>query len=348
MRFHVVGLPHSQTTKAFAWSAFTDKVRKFCNMMTSLGHEVYLYASEENEAACTELIPCITIEEQHALIPTMAETFVENEPQWNLMNGRAIHHLRSRIQPQDFICLIGGLCQKPIADAFPTSLSVEFGVGYAGVFAKYLVFESYAWMHTVYGHMQGAYAADGRFYDAVIPNYFEVSDFPYSDTKDDYFLFIGRLTHRKGYKLAVEICESEGLRLVMAGAGDPPPEGVEYVGVVDPKRRAELMGRAKAVLVPTLYIEPFGGVAVEAMLCGTPVITTDWGAFTETVQQGISGFRCRTFKEFREATRAVGGLDPRVIRDYAVESYSTEAIALQYDRYFARLLTLWGEGFYAE
>lgn len=348
MRFHVVGLPHSQTTKAFSWSAFTDKVRKFCNMMTSRGHEVFLYASEENEAACTELITCITLQEQQALIPNMVESFAESEPQWALMNGRAIDEIRSRIEPQDFICVIGGTCHKPIADAFPASMCVEYGVGYAGVFANYLVFESYAWMHTVYGHMQGAYAADGRFYDAVIPNYFEVSDFPFSDTKDEYFLFMGRLTHRKGYKLAVEICQSEGLRLKMAGAGDPPPYGVEYVGVVGPKERAELMGRAKAVLVPTLYIEPFGGVAVEAMLCGTPVITTDWGAFTETVQQGVTGFRCRTFKEFREATRAVGDLDPKTIRDYAVDTYSTEVIALKYEHYFERLLTLWGEGFYAK
>jgi|SRR5579872_601620 len=348
MRFHVVSLPHSQTTKAFSWSAFTDKVRKFCNMMTSLGHEVYLYASEDNEAACTELITCITKQEQRELIPDLAERWVAEEPQWALMNGRAISAIGKRLQPQDFICLIGGVGQKSVADAFPLALSVEFGVGYSGVFANHLIFESYAWMHTIYGHMRGAYTADGRFYDAVIPNYFEVEDFPFSAEKEDYFLYMGRVTYRKGYQVALEVCQREGFRLKVAGAGDPLPDWVENQGVVGPERRGELMSRARAVFVPTLYIEPFGGVAVEAMLCGTPVITTDWGAFTETVPQGVTGFRCRTFKEFREATAAVANLDPKAIRDYAVATFSTEVIARRYETYFERLLTLWGKGFYEE
>jgi glycosyltransferase involved in cell wall biosynthesis len=347
MRFHVVGLPHSQTTKAFSWSAFTDKIRKFCNMMTSLGHEVFLYASEENEAACTEFITCITKEEQLSLNPELTESWNGKDPQWSHMNARVVDEIRVRLEPQDFICIVGGLGQKMIADAFPSAMCVEFGVGYAGVFAPYLVFESYAWMHTVYGQMQGAYAANGRFFDAVIPNYFEVSDFPFSAQKDDYFLYMGRLTLRKGYELAAQVCRREGLPLKMAGAGQPP-EGVEYLGVVGPEVRGELMSRARALFVPTLYIEPFGGVAVEAMLCGTPVITTDWGAFTETVKQGVTGFRCRTMKEFCSATAAVATLDPQVIRDYAVSTFSTEVIAAQYETYFERLLTLWGLGFYAE
>ena len=59
------------------------------------------------------------------------------------------------------------------------------------------------------------------------------------------------------------------------------------------------LARRGSVRVPTYYIEPFGGVAVEAQLCGTPVITTDFGAFPETVQHGITGYRCRTYKQFR-------------------------------------------------
>ena len=317
-------------------------------MMYARGHEVYLYASEANEASCTELITCITRVEQLSLMQDLTDRFVADEPQWALMNGRAIDGIRARQQTQDFLCLIGGHCQKPIADAFPSLVSVEFAVGYADTFAPYLVFPSYAWMHMTYGHLYGTYGADGRFYDAVIPHYFEVGDFPFSAQKDDYFLYVGRLTDRKGYRLAIEICQVEGLRLKMAGAGDPPPEGVEYLGVVGPEERGELMSRARALFVPTLYIEPFGAVAVEAMLCGTPVITTDWGAFCETVQQGITGFRCRTFKEFRQSTKDVSTLDPSTIREYAIENFSTEAIAPKYEGYFERLLTLWEAGFYAE
>jgi hypothetical protein len=54
--FHVVSLPHTQTTLDYEACAYTSKVRKFCNMMKSLGHTVYLYASEDNEADVDELI----------------------------------------------------------------------------------------------------------------------------------------------------------------------------------------------------------------------------------------------------------------------------------------------------
>jgi hypothetical protein len=74
--------------------------------------------------------------------------------------------------------------QKPIADAFPANMTVEFGVGYTGVFSKYRVFESYAHMHYVYGLLKDD---SGHFFDAVIPNYFEPERFPFKEEKEDYF-----------------------------------------------------------------------------------------------------------------------------------------------------------------
>ena len=62
--FHVVGLPHTQTTKEFSHCAYTQKVRKFCTMMTSLGHTVYLYASEDSDATGRELITVRTKQQQ--------------------------------------------------------------------------------------------------------------------------------------------------------------------------------------------------------------------------------------------------------------------------------------------
>ena len=120
------------------------------------------------------------------------------------------------------------------------------------------------------------------------------------------------------------------------------------MGLADTQKRAELMGAAKAIFVPTLYVEPFGGVAVEAMMCGTPVICTDWGAFPENVEQGVDGFRCRTLAEFVQAMSDVEGLDRELIRRRAVGRFSTEAVGPQYARYFERLQALWGEGFYEE
>lgn len=351
MRFHLVSLPHTQTTLEYSACAFTEKVRKFAIMMMDRDHEVILYAGEQNEAPCTEHVVCITEAERQAHVG--GKSFIEasfdpNTAGWRAFNGRVVEGIRKRAQSQDFICLIGGFASKPVADALPDMMSVEFGIGYGGTFAKYRVWESYAWMHACYGAATGGNpnAADGQWYDAVIPGYFEVERFPFSIDKDDYYFFIGRLTDRKGFQIAADVCKRLGKRLIVAGQGVPPEYG-EYVGVVGPEERGRLMAHAQAVFVPTIYIEPFGNVAVEAQACGTPVITTDWGAMTETVIEGVTGFHCRTFKEFCDATEKVKALDPFAIRKHAVNNYSLAVIGEKYERYFERLFTLWGDGWYA-
>lgn len=343
--FHVVSLPHTNTNAQFITCAYTQKVIKFCSMMMSLGHIVYLYGTdaEKNEAECTAFIECGINEfskENYLFAP-----FDINATHWINMNIKAIHEIDKCRQCKDFICLIAGFCQKQIADAFPEMMSVEFGIGYEGVFAKYKVFESYSWMHTIYGQRQGANNANGNFFDCVIPNYFNINDFPFSSQKEDYFLFIGRLIDRKGYKIAVDTCKHLGAKLIIAGQGTPPEFG-QYVGVVDSKVRGQLMSKAKAVFVPTLYLEPFGGVASEAMLCGTPVITTDWGAFTETVINGKTGFRCHTLQEFIDAANQVQTLDYNYIRQYAISKWSMDVIKHCYQQYFDRLSLLWQKGWY--
>lgn len=350
MRFHVVSLPHTHTTEEFSVCAYTEKVRKFCIMMKNLGHTVYLYAGEKNEAPCDEHIACIGERLRAQSLGPLHYTqasFDDQKLHWKVFNHRVIAELASRLHPKDFLCLIGGWPQKAIADAYPEITAVEFGVGYGGTFAKYKVYESYAWMHTCYGAAAGKpMNANGAFFDAVIPGYLEPEKFPFSAEKDDYFLYVGRLVDRKGYAIAIDACRASGHKLITAGPGElnDPPSFVEHFGVIGPEERGHLMSRARALFVPTLYIEPFGNVAVEAMACGTPVISTDWGAMTETVIDGVTGYRCRTLQEFVNATRKVQGLTPSVIRESALARYSLDVVGLQYHHYFHRLDTLWGDG----
>jgi glycosyltransferase involved in cell wall biosynthesis len=321
------------------------KALKLARMMDKLGYVVNLYASTESDFKNT--VPCV-------MAPPTAKV---TEPEWSpkyfeAMNTKAIYEMQKTIQPKDLILLTTGWPQKLIADAFPDNMAVEYGVGYEGTFSPFKVFESYAWMHTSYGyrgHGPGINSMNlqGSWYDCVIPNYFEIDQFPEGDGSGDYLLYIGRLIELKGVNIAVETAKRTGLRLVVAGQGTPP-EGCQYKGVVGPEERSALMGNARAVLVPSLYLEPFGGVCVESQICGTPVITTDWGAFPETVEQGRTGFRCHTPAEFDAAVTDVLTLDRKYIRDRAISKYSTDAIAPLYDTYFKRLMDLYdGIGFNA-
>jgi len=302
-------------------------------MMRERGHDVFTYSPATEEERAAWVAPY----HHYTHFP-----FDAGLPPWQTFNNRAIDAIRQHIEPRDFICLIGGHAQKPIADAFPDHISVEYGVGYEGVFSRFRVFESYAWMHAHYGTK-----ADGAWFDEVIPGYLDPSAFPYRYVKQNYLLYVGRMIERKGINTAVQIAKAANMRLVMAGSGTFPDDpSVEFVGEVGPSVRNRLMMNARALLAPTNYIEPFGNVAIEAMACGTPVICTDWGAFTETVIEGVTGFRCRSLAEFVRAVEFAGTLDPQRIRKHVEDNYSLDVIGRKYEDYFARLLTLWGKGWY--
>jgi glycosyltransferase involved in cell wall biosynthesis len=183
-------------------------------------------------------------------------------------------------------------------------------------------------------------SVNGGYYDRTIPNYFDAKDFPYQPNKKDYFLFIGRMIHRKGVWTAINATREIGAKLVLAGQmseeeplnwGNQPH--CNYVGYVDPEKRSRLMGEAKAVFVPTLYLEAFGGVNVEAQLCGTPVITTNFGVFPETVVHGVTGYRCNTFDDFVWAARHVDRLKPKKIRKHATR-YLMSNVRWEYQAWF--------------
>ena len=361
--FHVIGLPHTKISKEYLPCAYSQKTLNFCKMMKSLGHKVILYAPQGSDPSiCDQLVEVVTDSEQERwfghtnwrkdFFPIQWEG---TEEYWTSMNSRVIGKMHGLIQPKDFICVIAGSCQKPIADAFATNQTVEFGIGYYGTFSRYRVFESYAHMHYCYGK-QGT--ENGNYYDCVIPNYFDPNDFQLQEKKEDYFLYIGRMIWRKGVHVAAEACGIKGEKLKLAGQGATVEENrdirssdfvlsgkhLEYVGVVGVKERSELMGKAKAVFVPTQYIGPFEGVMVEANFCGTPVITTDWGCFTENVVDGLNGFRTRTMGEMLWAMDNVDLLDPKEIRKYAEENFSLDRVKLMYQAYFDQLYQLWGEG----
>lgn len=303
-------------------------------MMRDRGHTVIIYGGEGADVECykeTEPLPF-------------------DPPLWADANYRAAVEINKRREDGDFLLLVAGFCQEEIARAVPL-MTVEAFVGYGGCFADFRVFESYAWLHCVMGAQSdgNAHGIDGRFYDAVIPNYFEVEDFPMG-SGGDYLLYMGRLINRKGVEIAVEVARHTGRTLYLAGEGDFRPgegeENIHYVGSVNPEERAELMGGARALLAPTVYVEPFGGCVVEAQLCGTPCITTDWGAFPETNIQGVTGYRCHRLGEFIWAVERAHELDRQEIRDRAIANYSTEAVAPLYEHYFEHLETLDGAGWY--
>lgn len=355
MKFHIIGLPHTEVTDQYGQCAFTQNTLNFCKMMSD--KDITLYAPGTTQAPVKEFVQLYSKEEQDKLFEN-EQWYKEgrvyevewnaNKHYWSHFNKRTLEELKKRVRPHDLILIMGGLTQTFLVDAFPDNLIVEYCVCYEGAFSQFKVFESYAEMHYWYGLHK---AGDGAFYDAVIPAYFDPSDFELSKEKGDYFLFLSRMTSRKGYEIAIEMTRRIGKKLIIAGAGGDRPQAghVEYVGYADKATRAKLLANASALLCPTIYIEPFGKVTVEALMSGTPVITTDWGAFPEIVQHGVNGYRCRTLEQFIWAAQNVDKLStPEEIRKNAIQNYSLERVKLMYEEYFDMLMKLWDRGWYSD
>ena len=106
---------------------------------------------------------------------------------------------------------------------------------------------------------------------------------PDTPSASDEVLFIGRLAPGKGIDTLLEAWPAVGLGLRLAVVGDGPlaagledraPEGVELLGWRSRAEVAERMLRARALVMPTEWYEPFGMVLIEAMSAGLPVIVT--------------------------------------------------------------------------
>lgn len=355
--FHVMALPHTVASTTFVSCAYTQKVVKFCKMMVDRGHTVYLYAHEDSTAECTLLIP---VTNNQVLIDTYGEydwksqQFKHNitDNAQVVFNQNAIRLLNNHKKEGDFLLCFWGYGHKDIADAHPDLIPVEPGIGYhTGLFAPYRVFESYSVRDIAYEKMGWG---NPSWNDAIIPNYFDPADFDYREEKEDYFLFLGRLVEIKGLYIAVQAAERAGVKLKIAGQGDyerdfgSVPGHVEIEGFADTQKRRELLAGAKALFVPSYYVEPFGGVMVEAFFSGTPVISSDWGSFAENNLHGITGWRCRTMEQFVWATKNVDRLRPADCRNWAQENFSLEAIAPSYEEFFATVQRTQKGGWYAE
>lgn len=359
---HVLGVPHTKTTEEFSACAFTQKVFKFCKMMTSRGHKVIHYGTEGSNPDCSENVTVLSQDVWNEVygehdFKSKSFKYDREDKAYRLFIKNAIEEIGKRKTPNDFILPFWGPFLKEVCDAHEDLITVEPGIGYSGGhWARWKVFESYAIMHAY----KGIYACgtcNMSHYDVVIPNYFDLKDFEQGpDQREDYMLFVGRVYDGKGVNIAIEVTERLGLKLKIAGQPsgvyeDPNykwPDHVEFVGYAGVEERKELMKNAIGSYVASMYLEPFGGVQVENLLSGTPTITTDWGAFSENNIDGVTGYRCRTFNDFLEATKKL--LNKEISYDECRkkgEEFSLERVAPMYERYFRDVLNVYtGSGWY--
>jgi len=330
-------------------------------MMKARGHYIIHYGHEESEVDCDEHVTVITNHDfdkvyGHHDYKTSFLKIDTTDDVYRTFYENCIAALGSRKETNDFILPFWGSGVRPVCDAHKDLICVEPGIGYSGGhWAQWKVFESYAIYHAYCG-LEAVGTCKQGWYDVVIPNYFDTGDFDYSASKDDYFLFVGRIYEGKGVHVAIQITEKIGERLIVCGQGSLEevgykeiPSHVTFVGYVDREHRRKLMAKAKGAFVISMYCEPFGGVQMEMLMSGTPTISTDWGAFAENNIHGVTGYRCRTFEQFCWAAKNIRNIKSEDCRKWAM-NFSTEKVGAMYEEYFKSVLNVYNskDGWYTE
>ena len=363
IRLHILAIPYTITNEEYSHDAFTGKVQRFAPMMRSRGYEVYHYGVEGSEPNANKDIQLLTKDEWTELRIqtfmfldsnlTREQAEIKNKDKTYLINGLSNFNsplcvefnkrLRTKLienyrgTSTDIVCCpLGHTHNDAIKDL--NFVCVENGIGYHGSYLNYRIFESQS--------ILSCEKSNPNNYFFVIPNYYNISDFDFSDKLfKNKIGFFGRLEKVKGLCVVSELAKRFPFtQFVICGQGDPTPflqsPNIKYKPPIHGKDRSVFLGSCDAIMCPSEYIEPFCGVSVEAQICGTPVISSDYGAFADNIEHFKTGLRCHTLADYCYGIQMAldGRFDRNYIRERAVNKYDMYKLAVNYDYTFKSIL----------
>ena len=187
---------------------------------------------------------------------------------------------------------------------------------------------------------------------AVIHHGIAVDEFPLGAGQGGYALFLGRLHPSKGAHVAARVARAGGIPLRIAGKLSEPVEieyfveqvkpllgnDIEYVGELSHEDKLSALADAACLLNPIQWPEPFGMVMVEALACGSPVITTRQGAAPEIVKEGIGGFVCDDEESLIAGIRRIGEIDRVGCRAFVDAHFSVARMVQRHLAFYERVI----------
>lgn len=172
-----------------------------------------------------------------------------------------------------------------------------------------------------------------------IYNGVDPSHYPFTKDKDDYFVFLARTTWRvKNVRTAIQWAQDLGLRLEIMGGNGISRGGINYRGLVDEEQKLQLLAGAKALIYPTNWDEPCAAAPLEALACGTPVITTPNGCMPELVKKG-TGVVCSNYSQLLDAADEIQKISPQACRESVEGFFSLGRMTDDYLKMFEKIMS---------
>jgi len=136
---------------------------------------------------------------------------------------------------------------------------------------------------------------------SLIYNGVNLDEYEYCEKKDDYYLWLGRISPVKATKEALEAAHKADVKLKVVGEADYQDyfddevkplfdKKREFLGPKFGREKIELIRKAKGLIFTTNWPEACPMTILEALSCGTPVIGFDMGAVGELIENNVSGY----------------------------------------------------------
>jgi glycosyltransferase involved in cell wall biosynthesis len=181
----------------------------------------------------------------------------------------------------------------------------------------------------------------------VVYNAIDCSSYPFNaGPREDFLLYLSRISEEKGPHIAIEVAKRLGRRLIIAGNvnwGTPDEDYYKscvlpqidghqicYIGEADAEQKRELLSKTSCLLAPISWPEPFGLFMVEAQACGTPVIAFQRGAAPEVICNERTGFIVDTIDEMAEMVDRVDAISPYECRAFIEERFNVDRMVDDY------------------
>ncbi len=188
-------------------------------------------------------------------------------------------------------------------------------------------------------------------YVATVPNGIDVSAYPFSESHEDYLLFVGRIAPEKGVKEAIQIANETNHRLLIIGPLYDDHRGyfeqyvkpflndrILYLGYIEKESISPYYQKAKAFLMPIQWEEPFGLTMIEAMASGTPVIALKRGSVPEVVVHGKTGFIVDSIGDMIKAVEKVNTIDRQDCHNHVASNFCIGKMVAGYEAAFKKVL----------